>query len=203
MSTLKSYSFGTAYGVNELPVHVIKLFGDMTKYPDLRIEHANEIIEAGIQGKIDSEKFILSAYEKGIQRKEQLAKRGRYNKYKNVNFLEDKNTDLIQTYSCYTVNMSDLDADDIVSMNSMIIEDEYEKLLNKDELEYAVEQIKSLQYDILVYDQIDFIGGLKDALKGIPNSVAVIKELCDKYEYIKDLIQIILKANISLDTYLV
>lgn len=81
--------------------------------------------------------------------------------------------------------------------------DEYEKLLNEDELEYAIKEIKGLQKDIFIKEQIDVMQGLKDALDGVPVAVRTMKELCEKYERVNELVEIILSSKIPLESYLV
>ena len=49
---LRSFSFGLIYGVNELPENVINLFSELLQHPEINIEHASEIVEAGLKGNI-------------------------------------------------------------------------------------------------------------------------------------------------------
>lgn len=195
---LRSFSFGLIYGVNELPENVINLFSELLKHPEINIEHASEIVEAGLKGNI-GENFSLIAYEKGIKKKEALAKISKAKKKKNIDISLDTEQDNSVT-SYFDISMTQLDMQ-VVKTTDLL--DEYEKLLNEDELEYAIKEIKGLQKDIFIKEQIDVMQGLKDALDGVPVAIRTMKELCEKYERVNELVEIILSSKIPLESYLV
>lgn len=195
---LRSFSFGLIYGVNELPENVINLFSELLKHPEINIEHASEIVEAGLKGNI-GENFSLIAYEKGIKKKEALAKISKAKKKKNIDTSLDTEQDNSVT-SYFDISMTQLDMQ-VVKTTDLL--DEYEKLLNEDELEYAIKEIKGLQKDIFIKEQIDVMQGLKDALDGVPVAIRTMKELCEKYERVNELVEIILSSKIPLESYLV
>ena len=195
---LRSFSFGLIYGVNELPENVINLFSELLKHPEINIEHASEIVEAGLKGNI-GENFSLIAYEKGIKKKEALAKISKAKKKKNIDTSLDTEQDNSVT-SYFDISMTQLDMQ-VVKTTDLL--DEYEKLLNEDELEYAIKEIKGLQKDIFIKEQIDVMQGLKDALEGVPVAIRTMKELCEKYERVNELVEIILSSKIPLESYLV
>ena len=195
---LRSFSFGLIYGVNELPENVINLFSELLQHPEINIEHASEIVEAGLKGNI-GENFSLIAYEKGIKKKEALAKISKAKKKKNIDISLDTEQDNSVT-SYFDISMTQLDMQ-VVKTTDLL--DEYEKLLNEDELEYAIKEIKGLQKDIFIKEQIDVMQGLKDALDGVPVAVRTMKELCEKYERVNELVEIILSSKIPLESYLV
>ena len=195
---LRSFSFGLIYGVNELPENVINLFSELLKHPEINIEHASEIVEAGLKGNI-GENFSLIAYEKGIKKKEALAKISKAKKKKNIDTSLDTEQDNSVT-SYFDISMTQLDMQ-VVKTTDLL--DEYEKLLNDDELEYAIKEIKGLQKDIFIKEQIDVMQGLKDALDGVPVAIRTMKELCEKYERVNELVEIILSSKIPLESYLV
>ena len=195
---LRSFSFGLIYGVNELPENVINLFSELLKHPEINIEHTSEIVEAGLKGNI-GENFSLIAYEKGIKKKEALAKISKAKKKKNIDTSLDTEQDNSVT-SYFDISMTQLDMQ-VVKTTDLL--DEYEKLLNEDELEYAIKEIKGLQKDIFIKEQIDVMQGLKDALDGVPVAIRTMKELCEKYERVNELIEIILSSKIPLESYLV
>lgn len=195
---LRSFSFGLIYGVNELPENVINLFSELLKHPEINIEHASEIVEAGLKGNI-GENFSLIAYEKGIKKKEALAKISKAKKKKNIDISLDTEQDNSVT-SYFDISMTQLDMQ-VVKTTDLL--DEYEKLLNEDELEYAIKEIKGLQKDIFIKEQIDVMQGLKDALDGVPVAIHTMKELCEKYERVNELVEIILSSKIPLESYLV
>ena len=195
---LRSFSFGLIYGVNELPENVINLFSELLQYPEINIEHTSEIVEAGLKGNI-GENFSLIAYEKGIKKKEALAKISKAKKKKNIDISLDTEQDNSVT-SYFDISMTQLDMQ-VVKTTDLL--DEYEKLLNEDELEYAIKEIKGLQKDIFIKEQIDVMQGLKDALDGVPVAIRTMKELCEKYERVNELVEIILSSKIPLESYLV
>ena len=195
---LRSFSFGLICGVNELPENVINLFSELLKHPEINIEHASEIVEAGLKGNI-GENFSLIAYEKGIKKKEALAKISKAKKKKNIDTSLDTEQDNSVT-SYFDISMTQLDMQ-VVKTTDLL--DEYEKLLNEDELEYAIKEIKGLQKDIFIKEQIDVMQGLKDALDGVPVAIRTMKELCEKYERVNELVEIILSSKIPLESYLV
>ena len=195
---LRSFSFGLIYGVNELPENVINLFSELLKHPEINIEDASEIVEAGLKGNI-GENFSLIAYEKGIKKKEALAKISKAKKKKNIDISLDTEQDNSVT-SYFDISMTQLDMQ-VVKTTDLL--DEYEKLLNEDELEYAIKEIKGLQKDIFIKEQIDVMQGLKDALDGVPVAIRTMKELCEKYERVNELVEIILSSKIPLESYLV
>ena len=195
---LRSFSFGLIYGVNELPENVINLFSELLKHPEINIEHTSEIVEAGLKGNI-GENFSLIAYEKGIKKKEALAKISKAKRKKNIDISLDTEQDNSVT-SYFDISMTQLDMQ-VVKTTDLL--DEYEKLLNEDELEYAIKEIKGLQKDIFIKEQIDVMQGLKDALEGVPVAIRTMKELCEKYERVNELVEIILSSKIPLESYLV
>ena len=195
---LRSFSFGLIYGVNELPENVINLFSELLQHPEINIEHTSEIVEAGLKGNI-GENFSLIAYEKGIKKKEALAKISKAKKKKNIDTSLDTEQDNSVT-SYFDISMTQLDMQ-VVKTTDLL--DEYEKLLNEDELEYAIKEIKGLQKDIFIKEQIDVMQGLKDALEGVPVAIRTMKELCEKYERVNELVEIILSSKIPLESYLV
>lgn len=197
---LKSFSFGMMYGVNELPENVIGLFSDLLTHPELNIEHTSEIVIAGIKGNINTgENFSLIAYENGIKKKEALAKLAKAKKKKNIDTTLDVEQDN-SVASYFDISMTQLDMQ-IVKTTDLL--DEYEKLLNEDELSYAINEIKGLQKDVFIKEQVNVMQGLKDALNGIPAAIRTIKELCEKYERINELVEVILSSKIPLESYLV
>lgn len=192
---LRSYSFGMIYGVNELPENVLSLFKELIYKPEINLEHTNEIIVAGLRGNI-SENFSLSAYEYGIKKKEDLAKINKAKKNKNISLDAEQDNSLA---SYFDISMSQLD-NEVVKTSDL--RDEYEKLLDEDELKYAIKEIKGLQKDIFIKEQVNVIGGLKDALNGVPVAIRTMRELCEKYERINELVEIILSSKIPLESYL-
>lgn len=194
---LKSYSFGMVYGVNELPEHVLNLFKELVYKPEINLEYTNEIIVAGLKGNI-GENFSIQAYEQGIKKKEALAKLAKAKKSKNIDTSLTNEDNSVASY--FDISMSQVDTQMVKTAD---LRDEYEKLLDENELEYALKEIKGLQKDIFIKEQVNVMHGLKDALKGIPAAIQTMKDLCEKYERVNELVEIILSSKIPLESYLV
>lgn len=194
---LKSYSFGMVYGVNELPEHVLNLFKELVYKPEINLEYTNEIIVAGLKGNI-GENFSIQAYEQGIKKKEALAKLAKAKKSKNIDTSLTTEDNSVASY--FDISMSQVDTQMVKTAE---LRDEYEKLLDENELEYAIKEIKGLQKDIFIKEQVNVMRGLKDALKGIPAAIQTMKDLCEKYERVNELVEIILSSKIPLESYLV
>ena len=194
---LKSYSLGMIYGVNELPEHVLNLFKELVYKPEINLEYTNEIIVAGLKGNI-GENFSIQAYEQGIKKKEALAKIAKAKKKKNIDTSLTNEDNSVASY--FDISMNQLDTQMVKTAD---LRDEYEKLLDENELEYAIKEIKGLQKDIFIKEQVNVMRGLKDALKGIPAAIQTMKELCEKYERVNELVEIILSSKIPLESYLV
>jgi cell fate (sporulation/competence/biofilm development) regulator YmcA (YheA/YmcA/DUF963 family) len=194
MSLLRSYSFGHVCGVTELPENVLNLFIDLVNNPNKKIEFAGEIISAGLLGNIDFEReFNIDAYEATIRKNQRL---GIESKRKKEVFLDfsDNNDDWDEV-----AQSGGIKAD--VASTHMVqkMEDAYEKVLMEDELKYAVETIKSLQPMLLVEAKMDFMQTMKQALKGIPESVALLQKVCDTYVVVAEQVKIILTSGYTFE----
>lgn len=190
MSLLRSFSFGHISGVTELPIEVLNLFSDLCYNPDKKIEFASEIISAGLQGNIDFEHdFNIDAYEAAIRKNQKLGKEAKRKKEVFLDFT-DSNDDWDET-----VQAGGIKADTATTRATKQMEDAYEQLLADEELKYAVETIKSLQPILLVEAKMDFKCTVKQALKGIPESIALLKKVCEDYEIVAEQVNIILNCG--------
>ena len=193
MSLMKSFSFGSIYGVTELPTEVLNLFLGLVENPEKKIEYASEIISAGLQGRIDFEsEFNIEAYESAIRKNIML---GKENKRKKESFLDfsDSGDDWEEVSRNGGIKANTLsDAEQM--------EDAFEKLIMEDELKYAVATIKSLQPILLTEAKLDFIHTMKQALKGIPESVKLLKEVCKEYEVLAEQVEIVLSSGRDFNT---
>lgn len=187
MGLLRSYSFGQFHGITELPEEVLSLFTSLVEEPGKNIRYASEIISAGLQGNIDfSREFNIDAYEAAITRNLGLNKS---RKQKKETFLDFSGGDDDDTqHGGVRV--------DIASMsNALQMEDAYEALLDEDELRYAITTIKSLQPVLLVEARLDLIYTIRQALKGIPDSVKMLRTVCEDYEIVGEQIKVVLGSG--------
>lgn len=194
MSLLRSYSFGQMNGVNELPEEILRLFTDLVEIPEKQIEFASEIISAAMQGNIDLEhEFNIDAYESAIRKNIRLGKEA---KRKKEVFLDY--TDSSDSWE-ETAQAGGIKADvaTLQAVNKM--EDAYEQIMLEDELQYAVETIKSLQPMLLIEARIDFLHTMKQALKGIPESVKILQNVCNEYEVLAEQVRTVLSSGYTFE----
>lgn len=194
MSLLRSYSFGQMNGVDELPEEILRLFTDLVEIPEKQIEFASEIISAAMQGNIDLEhEFNIDAYESAIRKNIRLGKEA---KRKKEAFLDY--TDSSDSWE-ETAQAGGIKADvaTLQAVNKM--EDAYEQIMLEDELQYAVETIKSLQPMLLIEARIDFLHTMKQALKGIPESVKILQNVCNEYEVLAEQVRTVLSSGYTFE----
>lgn len=194
MSLLRSYSFGQTNGVDELPEEILRLFTDLVEIPEKQIEFASEIISAAMQGNIDLEhEFNIDAYESAIRKNIRLGKEA---KRKKEVFLDY--TDSSDSWE-ETAQAGGIKADvaTLQAVNKM--EDAYEQIMLEDELQYAVETIKSLQPMLLIEARIDFLHTMKQALKGIPESVKILQNVCNEYEVLAEQVRTVLSSGYTFE----
>lgn len=194
MSLLRSYSFGQMNGVNELPEEILRLFTDLVEIPEKQIEFASEIISAAMQGNIDLEhEFNIDAYESAIRKNIRLGKEAKRKKEVFLDYTD--NSDSWEE----TAQAGGIKADvaTLQAVNKM--EDAYEQIMLEDELQYAVETIKSLQPMLLIEARIDFLHTMKQALKGIPESVKILQSVCNEYEVLAEQVRTVLSSGYTFE----
>lgn len=190
MSLLKSFSFGQFRGISELPVEVLSLFDSLVEEPGKKIEFASEIISAGLQGKIDfNREFNIDAYEAAIRKNQYLSKS---NKSKRESFLDFGGDSEEDEHGGIRVDIAS-------AQNVQQMEDAYEQLMDEDELKYAISTIKSLQPVLMVEARMDLLYTMRQALRGIPDSVKMLKDLCSEYEILGEQIKVVLGSGQSFE----
>lgn len=192
MSLLKSYSFGYLHGKSEITEETLGLFTCLISKPDKKVTYASEIVEASQKGNIDySRPFNFDGYEMAIRKNEELAKHKRLKK--EIVFEADASVDDAD-FSSGVLTES------YVSNNTVeLMEDAYESILLDEELKYAVETIKSLQPILLEEEKFDMIATIRQALRGIPSSIARLKSICAEYIVVAEQIQTVLGSGYSFE----
>ena len=186
MGLLKSYRFGSFLGVDEVPENVLNLFTDSVNKKK-EISYASEIIFSGIQGRIDlNHTFHLDAYEKAIEKNGALAQN---NKKKKESYIEFGTSS--EDYDSVAQN-GGIQED---HLNIENVQDAFEELIDSDELRYAVSNIKNLNQDLILVEDVDLIEALKLALQGIPQAIKEIKRICEFYPIISESVQTILGSG--------
>lgn len=192
MSTLGCFGFGTAFGVSEIPEDVLYLFKDLVVNPDKKIEFASEIVVSGLQGRINLNKdFNIDAFEYAIKHNTFLNKE---RKKKKESYIEFDSEDWEDSATRGGIQESQINGKAVQKMA-----DAFEEIIADDSLRYAVETIKSLNNDLIVEENIDFIEVLKQAVDFVPSAVEMVKYICDKYKVISDIAYEILNSGRPID----
>lgn len=191
MSLLRSFSFGQFHGITELPDEVLSLFTDLLEDPSKHVKYASEIISAGLQGNIDfGREFNLEAYEAAITRNQQF---NTSRKRKKETFLDFSTSDDDESqHGGVRVDIASLS-------NALQMEDAYEQLMDEDELRYAISAIKSIQPVLIVEARMDILYTMQQALRGIPDSVKMLKKVCEDYEVLGEQIKVVLSSGYSFE----
>lgn len=170
---LRSVSFNT-----ECPTKVWELFEKANEL-GTKLDYTLEIIEAAMQGRIDLEKdFKLKEYVASIDRTRRLEGLREAKRAVHVTDVSDDEDSSGVPYP----------ADD---------RDDYEELENKFELQQAVDRFNEMQNYFLVNAKCDSKLAVRQALRGIPESIGLVKNLCDEYPIAADLLKIILGSGYS------
>lgn len=187
---LGSYSFGSLYGKDYVPEDVLHLFYNALNEGQ-NIEYVSEIVFAGMDGRIALDKYFnLQAYIYAIEQNGGLA-----NSRKGKKFI-----------SLDTTRWSaDDDNEGVLSEERLVIEEvesEIDKLLDDDELVYAIRAIKGLNNDLLITEGVNLISLMKTALNGIPKAIAELRRICDFYPSISESVQVVLGCGRSFEEVL-
>lgn len=187
---LMSFSYGNFLGVNELPDEILGLFVSLVDNPNKKLEFTSEIVFNGLQGRIDlSREFNIDAYETTIRKNQVLGKEGK--KKKELYIDMSGSSDDWDEVTCSGGIKLDQVNDRVVDK----IQDAYEQLLLDDELQYAVDTIKALNDDLMLEESIDLIYALKQSVKGIPEAIKSVKEVCENNGLVSELVMTVLNSG--------
>lgn len=191
---LRSFSFGAYMGVNGLPIEVLALFNALADCPEKRIEFAGEIIQAALQGKIDlNGSFNIDAYETAIRRNNFLVKIGE--RKKKLYLDGGSSDDDFSETGC--VNTEHLSSDCMSCIAE--VKDAFEDLLDESELNYAVSMIKKINNKVVAIYGVDLIHAIRQAIKGFPQAIEAVKNLCLSCKPISDLVETVLSSDKEFD----
>lgn len=189
---LRSYSYGTFMGVSELPPDVVNLFSSLVEEKEKKISYASEIVFAALAGNIKlDDSFNIDAYTSTIRKNERLCtdkKRMYESSYTLNSDCDDGLLDLGYCSQHNTENISD--------------SDDYIKFEDNEFLQYSVSVLKEINKDFISDYGIDLIFCIKRALGGIPSAVDVLKDICNNFDNIKDMIYALLTSEKDLDSIL-
>lgn len=184
-STLKSFSFGSYKGVDELPDVVVGLFSSMMKRPEKSVEYAEEIINAALEGRINFDKeFNIGAYENTIRNNTRMNAQDRQKK--ETFFTDDEFED------SYKGGVSENKVSDD--------RDDYASFEDEDEVKWAVKNIKAENNTFRIDYGINLIKLLKKATGGYPQAMEKLRMVCLEFERVGEWIRIILSSGHPVDS---
>lgn len=187
---MRSYNFNSEIDMGK----VWSLFKDFAKL-DGECTCSCEIVEATLKGsipldKLDEDENVQFDLQRYVHKFDKHRRMEQSRHYKKVKYLAD--------------NMDDTDgsrvlADAVYSLHS---EDEYEKLINDSELEWALKHLDEMSLDFIILYKVDIKTTLLQANKGIPESIKLIKGIVEQYPFMGKLLHIILQCGKPLEEVL-
>jgi len=191
MSLLKSFSFGSSMGVDELPIEVINLFSDCVG-KEKELNYASEIVYSALNGRIDYNRpFNIDAYENAIKKYSSLAQYSRKKKEKFIDFTANSDDSYSECVRAGGIPEEKLDVSGV--------KDAYLEFDDNDELMHAVANIKKLNTEFIIVEELDIIESIRLALRGIPQAVEDLKHLCDFYPKVSEYIKTILSSGFEFE----
>lgn len=188
--SLRSFSFGSYMGVEEVPEEVVSLFNGCLE-DGKQLHYASEIIFAGIQGRIDlNNSFNVVGYEKVIDKNTSLVMRKRKKKEMYIDYGSSDDYETV-------AQNGGIQADRLYIED---VQDAFEELVDNDELRFAVDNIKKLNSEFIIVEELDLIEAIRLALKGIPQAIKDIKRICDFYPKVADSIKTVLSSGVEFET---
>ena len=187
---LSSFKYGIFMGYDEIPEKVIKLFEGAEKPEDF--EYDMEIVKAALGGKIDLDTpFNLQGYNHTVRVQQGLQKR----------------------QDCYYLTENEQEAIDVPSaiytghvvrsrLDEVHLKTVYETIEDDVQLEQVLNSIRNFNREIMVYERVDLIGSLKDAVRGVRSAIATVRMLCEKYEEVADAVKDLLSSGRSVEELL-
>lgn len=127
--------------------------------------------------------FNIEAYVNSIKKNQRLVNNTAARKKLHICEVDDDGT-----VEAYGVTES-------VISNYAEQKDEYEEFIDNEETLYAVEQLYSMRSELMIEHRLDIIVCMKQAVRGIPQSIACLKKLVTEVPQIGELIRIVLSSG--------
>ena len=144
-----------------------------------KLDYTLEIIEAAMQGRIDLEgEFKLKEYVASIDRSRRLEGLREKKKAVHVTDISDDEEDSGVAYPVDSRN-------------------DFEEFENNYEFCNAVDTFNSMQHYFMINAKCDAKLAVHQALKGVPDAVELVKNLCDEYPIAAELLEVILGSGYS------
>ena len=179
-----------------IPADVVELFHNKKIGDELEFE--TEIIDSFMSGRMTTENrdFNMNAYNKSVRRNKDLTMKKRKEQY----YLD---TDP----HCRENNPRAIYEGIVGGAGTRVIgrdslHDVYEQVEKNVTLEQTIQQIKDLSEDLMLYEHIDFIGALKNAVSGFQESIDTVKYVCEKYKSVGKIVKDLLSGGKPLDELL-
>ncbi|MCM1217794.1 MAG: hypothetical protein NC548_25160 [Lachnospiraceae bacterium] len=197
MSLLHSYSFE-----NEVDARAYLPFA-YSKKGGRGTDCALEVIDASLRGKIDLDRVEQAALEEGDTDTA-------FNLFAYNCEVQKNRRKVSYVEAGRVLHISGIEEDDYIEAygvpESVVSEyadagkpDEYEKLLDEEEVQYAMGVIMGMQNVLLIEYRINFWHCMRQALKGVPESIALMRRLAEDAPDIGELIWIILSSGRSVE----
>lgn len=74
-------------------------------------------------------------------------------------------------------------------------QDDYEELLDKEELQWAVRRIREMRDTLLIEEMLDIVCTVRQALIGIPDSIRALKNLASKNSEVAECLRVLLESG--------
>ena len=145
----------------------------------------SKVVDAVINNDKDALKrvFNIEAYVNSIKKNQRLVNNTAARKKLHICEVDDDGT-----VEAYGVTES-------VISNYAEQKDEYEEFIDNEETLYAVEQLYSMRSELMIEHRLDIIVCMKQAVRGIPQSIACLKKLVTEVPQIGELIRIVLSSG--------
>ena len=157
------------------------LFKDLPNYHG-EFDYSIELIEAALEGRIDIEKpFNLFGWCKTVRDGNFQTELKRLKKQE------------------YLIEDDDEDKTGVKASSLVEEHDDYEVFIDNEELLYTVKKIRALNNEIIVAMGIDLIFCMRQAVRGIPQAIMELSNICKEYTWIAEYVQIILSSGISFE----
>lgn len=221
MGILHSIAYGYYDGLTEFPDNITILFRDIDSITLKAVEELNNSVDwsskqLGVKPESLIDEFIDYAMKKDLYEKygddfnlnsflKYLVKQDYLQKHyaslRTVSIddtLEFEEAQIMASNGVFNTEMlyKELNNNAVGDKTvARLLKSAYEEYEDNDELQYAIQSIKESKDDLLKVEQVDIIVAIKRAVKGVPESIDIIKKICEKYTVLAEMIQIVLSSN--------
>lgn len=178
MTTGKKPLRGAFSYLNEIPVEVLEILDTEDTFSK---DYWYEIIKAGCKNRIDyTREFNQVGYATTVMKNRRMAE---YKDYKKTARFCDASDEASLAKGCvsYDVIKPEIEC--------------YREVDTQDEISSVLEEFKSIQNYLYEEENLDIRKVIKSALEGIPEAVARLRGLCNKYDDFAESLQVLLSED--------